>query len=182
MYVKEEKENTKKTQTNTFRFPLSLIEELKKESDLEKINLNALVIKILSNHVLWEKYERKVGLLPMTKPFVKDAIHRLDEEEIKTLAKEIEKDTFSNILHFMKGSYSVEEFVEILRTWLNVAWMQHYIEKRKDCYVFKIQHDLGAKWTLYIETLIRELFYDIVGKPLEVKSTKGNITLVFPID
>jgi hypothetical protein len=32
MCVKEEKENTKKTQTNTFRFPLSLIEELKKES------------------------------------------------------------------------------------------------------------------------------------------------------
>lgn len=182
MRVKEEKENTKKTQTNTFRFPLSLIEELKKESDLEKINLNALVIKILSNHVLWEKYERKVGLLPMTKPFVKDAIHRLDEEEIKTLAKEIEKDTFSNILYFMKGSYSVEEFVEILRTWLNVAWMQHYIEKRKDSYVFKIQHDLGIKWTLYVETLIRELFHDIVGKPLEVKSTKGNITLVFPIN
>ena len=89
------------------------------------------MIKILSNHILWEKYERKVGLLPMTKPFVKDAIHRLDDEEIKTLAKEIEKDTFSNILYFMKGSYSVEEFVEVLRTWLNVAWMQHYIEKRK---------------------------------------------------
>jgi hypothetical protein len=30
---------------------------MKKEAKLEKINLNALVIKILSNHVLWEKYE-----------------------------------------------------------------------------------------------------------------------------
>jgi len=55
MRVKEEKEKPKKTQTNTFRLPSSLIEELKKESELEKINLNALVIKILSNHVLWEK-------------------------------------------------------------------------------------------------------------------------------
>lgn len=178
----KEKEQSKKTQTNTFRLTSSLVEELRKEADLEKINLNALVIKILSNHVLWEKYERKVGLLPMTKPFVKDAIHRLDENEIKTLAKEIEKDTFSNILRFMKGSYSVEEFVEILRTWLNVAWMQHNIEKQKNAYVFKIQHDLGSKWTLYVETLIRELFHDIMGKPLEVKSTKGNITLVFPLE
>lgn len=169
-------------QTNTFRLTSSLVDELRKEADLEKINLNALVIKILSNHVLWEKYERKVGLLPMTKPFVKDSIRRLDEDEIKTLAKEIEKDTFSNILRFMKGSYSVEEFVEILRAWLNVAWMQHNIEKQKDVYVFKIQHDLGSKWTLYVETLIRELFHDIMGKPLEVKSTKGNITLVFPLE
>lgn len=169
-------------QTNTFRLTSSLVDELRKEADLEKINLNALVIKILSNHVLWEKYERKVGLLPMTKPFVKDSIRRLDEDKIKTLAKEIEKDTFSNILRFMKGSYSVEEFVEILRAWLNVAWMQHNIEKQKDVYVFKIQHDLGSKWTLYVETLIRELFHDIMGKPLEVKSTKGNITLVFPLE
>lgn len=176
--VKEEK----KTQTNTFRLPSYLVDEMKKEAKLEKINLNALVIKILSNHILWERYERKVGLLPMTKPFVKDAIHRLNENEVVKLAKEVERDTFSNILAFMKGEYTVHDFVEILRTWLNVSWMQHNIEQTKDSYVFKIQHDLGAKWSIYVETLITELFHDIVKKSLQVKSTKGNIVLIFPIE
>jgi hypothetical protein len=169
-----------KTQINTFRLPASLIEELKKEAGLEKINLNALVLKILANHVLWGRYERKVGLLPMTKPFVKAAIQRLDNDEIIKLALNIEKETFSNILHFMKGEYTVNDFIEILRAWLNVAWMQHNIEQTNNSYIFKIQHDLGDKWSLYVETLIKELFADILKKKLEIKSKKGNIMLIFP--
>jgi hypothetical protein len=169
-----------KTQVNTFRLPASLVAELKKEAGLEKINLNALVMKILANHVLWGRYERKVGLLPMTKPFVKAAIQRLDNNEIIKLALNIEKETFSDILHFMKGEYTVNDFIEILRAWLNVAWMQHNIEQTNNSYIFKIQHDLGDKWSLYVETLIRELFTDILKKKLEIKSKKGNIMLIFP--
>jgi hypothetical protein len=172
----------KKSQVSTFRLPASLIAELKKEASYEKVNFNSLVTKILSNHVLWGRYERKVGLLPMTKPFVNAAIHRLEDKEIITLAKVIEKETFSNILRFMKREYTVNDFVEIVRAWLNVAWMQHNVEQNQNSYIFTIQHELGEKWSLYVETLIKELFYDIINKKLEIKSTRGNITLIFPIE
>ena len=69
-------ESDKKTQVCTLRLPASLIAEIKKEASYEKVNFNSLVLKVLSNHVLWGRYERKVGLLPMTKPFVNAAIHR----------------------------------------------------------------------------------------------------------
>ena len=70
-------ESVDKTKTVSFRLSLSLIEELKQEAGIEKMNFNALISKILGNHILWEKYERKLGLLPMTKPIVKDAIQSL---------------------------------------------------------------------------------------------------------
>ena len=116
--MNEKVESSDKTKTASFRLPSSLIEELKQEAETEKINFNALISRILGNHVLWEKYERKVGLLPMTKPFVKDAIQRLTETEIIHLAEVVEKDTFSDILNFMKGDYTIKDFIEILRTWL----------------------------------------------------------------
>ena len=170
----------KKSQVSTFRLPASLIAELKKEANYEKVNVNSLVTKILSTHVLWGRYERKVGLLPMTKPFVNAAIHRLEDKEIIILAKVIEKETFSNILRFMKREYTVDNFIEIVRAWLNVAWMQHNVQQNQDSYIFTIQHDLGEKWSLYVETLIIELFHDIIGKPLKVQSKRGNITMIFP--
>ena len=178
--MKEEIKRDDKTKTVSFRLSSALIEELKQESEIEKINFNALISKILGNHVLWEKYERKVGLLPMTKPFVKYAVEKLTEKEIIYLAEVIEKDTFSDILNFMKGDYTIDDFIEILRTWLNVAWMQHHIEQKKNTVIFKIQHDLGERWSLYVKTLATELFYDILGKKLEVTLTKTTITLVFP--
>lgn len=173
-------ERKKKSQTITFRLDPDLIEEIKNDAELEKINVNSLVSKILSNHILWERYERKLGLLPMTKPFVQHAINGMEDDEITHLAQEVEKDTFSDILNFMKGDYTVEDFIEILRSWLYVAWMQHDVIKGKGTYTFKINHELGEKWSLYVKTLVTELFHDIVQKRLEVKSTKNTITLVFP--
>ena len=180
--MQEKTESKDKTKTMSFRLSSALIEELKQEAEIEKINFNSLITKILDNHVLWEKYERKVGLLPMTKPFVKDAIQRLTEKEITHLAEVVEKDTFSDILNFMNGEYTIKDFIEILRTWLNVAWMQHDIETKNNTIIFKIQHDLGEKWSLYVKTLATELFYDILEKKLEVTLTKTTITLVFPTE
>lgn len=74
----------KKSQVSTLRLPTKLIAELKKEASYEKVNFNSLVTKILSTHILWGRYERKVGLLPMTKPFVNAAIHRLNAEIIRS--------------------------------------------------------------------------------------------------
>ena len=50
------------------------------------MNLNAFVTKIFANHVEWERYERKMGLLPMTKPFLKAVINRMNDEEIVQLS------------------------------------------------------------------------------------------------
>ena len=172
----------KKSQTITFRLDSELIEEIKNDAKLEKINVNALVSKILVNHILWERYERKLGLLPMTKPFVQYSINKMADKEIVHLAKEVEKETFSDILNFMKGEYTIEDFIEILRSWIYVAWMQHDVIKKKDHYIFKINHDLGSKWSLYVKTLVTELFHDVVQKKLEVKSTKNTVTVIFLAD
>ncbi|MGI9566284.1 MAG: toxin-antitoxin system HicB family antitoxin [Nitrosopumilus sp.] len=172
----------KKSQTITVRLDPDLIEDLKNDAEMERINVNALISKVLSNHILWERYERKMGLLPMTKPFVKHSIDQMEDSAIVHLAEEVEKDTFADILNFMKGEYSVEDFIEILRSWLYVAWMQHDVIKSNSKWTFKIQHDLGAKWSLYVKTLVTELFHDIVQKKLTVKTTKNSITLVFPTD
>lgn len=172
----------KKTQTITFRLLSSLIEDLKKDAEFEKINLNSLITKILSNHIQWERFERKVGLLPMTKPFVKDAINRMTLDEIINLAEKIEKQTVSDIVVMMKNNPTIKDVIDILRSWLNVAWMQHLVERTEKSYNFKIQHDLGEKWSLYVKTMITELFNDVLGKRVDVKITKNTISFILPIE
>jgi hypothetical protein len=168
-----------RTETITFRLPSSLIEELRKDAELEEVSLNSLVTRIFSNHVQWERYERKVGLLPMTKPFLKEVLNQMGDEQIINLAYKIEKESFKSILRFMKENIELDDFLRFLRTWLTASWMQHNIVIKNDSYRFNIQHDLGIKWSLYVKTLVLELCQDILGITVDVKIDDNLISLVF---
>ena len=172
--------NQAKTETITFRLPTHLIEELRNDAELEEVSLNAFVTRIFSNHIQWERYERKVGLLPMTKPFLKEVLNQMTEEQVISLAHKIEKDSFKSILRFMNENIDLEDFLRFLRTWLTASWMQHSIEiKNGSYYRFNIQHDLGIKWSLYVKTLVSELCHDVLKLPVDVMIDDNLISLMF---
>lgn len=168
-----------KTETVTFRFPSSLIDELRMDAELQGISLNNYAAKIFSNHIRWERYERKVGLLPMTEAFLREVLSQLTDEQIVNLAQRLEKQKFTNILAFMKNSHEVDDFVEVIRAWLTVSWMQQNIEVRDGKYYFKIQHSLGSKWSLYVKTLLSELSYDILGRKADIRIVGDTLSFVF---
>ena len=168
-----------KTETVTFRFPSYLIDELRTDAELQGISLNNYAAKIFSNHIQWERYERKVGLLPMTEAFLKEVLSQLTDEQIVNLAQRLEKQKFTNILAFMKNSHEVDDFVEVIRAWLTVSWMQQNIEVRDGKYYFKIQHSLGSKWSLYVKTLLSELSYDILGRRADISVVGDTLSFVF---
>ena len=168
-----------KTETVTFRFPSSLIDELRMDAELQGISLNNYAAKIFSNHIQWERYERKVGLLPMTEAFLREVLSQLTDEQIVNLAQRLEKQKFTNILAFRKNSHEVDDFVEVIRAWLTVSWMQQNIEVRDGKYYFKIQHSLGSKWSLYVKTLLSELSYDILGRKADISIVGDTLSFVF---
>lgn len=168
-----------KTETVTFRFPSSLIDELRMDAELQGISLNNYAAKIFSNHIQWERYERKVGLLPMTEAFLREVLSQLTDEQIVNIAQRLEKQKFTNILAFMKNSHEVDDFVEVIRAWLTVSWMQQNIEVRDGKYYFKIQHSLGSKWSLYVKTLLSELSYDILGRKADISIVGDTLSFVF---
>ena len=160
--------------------PAYLIEELRNDSELEGVSLNSFVTRIFSNHIQWERYERKVGLLPMTRPFLKEVLNQMTEEQVTSLAHKIEKDSFKNILRFMNENTELEDFLRFLRTWLTASWMQHNIEFKEGSYHrFNIQHDLGIKWSLYVKTLVSELCQDVLNITVDVSIDENLISLTF---
>ena len=168
-----------KTETMTFRLPISIVKSLKNDAEFEKVSVNSLVIRIFSDHISWEKYERKVGLLPMTKVFLENAVAKMTEQEVVSLAEKNEKDYFKSILIFMKREHSKKEFVKILRSWLSVSWMQHIIELKDDGnYHIMIRHELGGNWSVYIKTLLSVLYRDSFDDDIIIKTTKSTISIV----
>jgi len=57
----------------------------------------------------------------MTEAFLKEVLAQLSEEQVVNLAQKLEKQKFKNILAFMKDSPNMADFVELIRTWLNLS-------------------------------------------------------------
>jgi len=115
----------------------------------------------------------------MTEAFLSEVLNQLNDQQIVNLAQKLEKQKFRNILAFMRDSHDVDDFVEVMRAWLTVSWMQQNIEVRNEKYYFKIQHNLGAKWSLYVKTLISELSHDILGRKADISIVGDTISFVF---
>lgn len=115
----------------------------------------------------------------MTEAFLKETLNQLSNEQVVNLAQKLEKQKFKNILAFMNDSPTVADFVELIRTWLNVSWMQQNIEVHDGTYHFKIQHGLGSKWSLYVRTLVAELAQDVLGRKVNIKTVGETITFSF---
>ncbi|AIC16162.1 hypothetical protein NVIE_019030 [Nitrososphaera viennensis EN76] len=115
----------------------------------------------------------------MTEAFLKETLHQLSDEQVVNLAQKLEKQKFKNILAFMNDNPTVGDFAELIRTWLNVSWMQQNVEVNDGAYRLKIQHNLGSKWSLYVRTLVSELAQDVLGKKAGIKVVGETITFSF---
>jgi hypothetical protein len=58
---------TGKTRSITFRLESSIIEELQTEAEYRETSLNVLINQILRRYSNWERYENKMGMIPIPK-------------------------------------------------------------------------------------------------------------------
>jgi hypothetical protein len=57
----------KKTRSVTFRLDASVIDELQTEADTREISLNVLVNQVLKRFAEWDRFESKIGMMPVPK-------------------------------------------------------------------------------------------------------------------
>ena len=70
--MKNEEDNpnlnkTVKTRSITFRLESTIIEELQAEAEYRETSLNVLINQVLRRYSNWERYENKMGMLPIPK-------------------------------------------------------------------------------------------------------------------
>src|ERR1051326_2881326 len=67
---------SRKTRSVTFRIDSSVIDELQVESDNREVSLNVLVNQVLKRYAEWDRYENKIGMMPVPKVMLSTLIDR----------------------------------------------------------------------------------------------------------
>jgi len=184
----ESTSQSKKTRSVTFRLDSSVIDELQSEADSREISLNVLVNQVLKRYSEWDRFENKIGMMPVPKVIlsslidkaiavakdsgIKDIDRYRDEiiREAARLAFSLMKDS----VLFMKRQYNLWVVLAVLEEYMKVSGIKadHKLEGARK-HVFVIQHELGENWSLFTKELLTLIFQNLANVKAEFSVTSN---------
>ncbi|HEY6535463.1 MAG TPA: hypothetical protein VIY08_06650 [Candidatus Nitrosocosmicus sp.] len=179
---------TSKTRSITFRLETNTIEELQTEAEYRETSLNVLINQILRRYSNWERYESKMGMLPIPKIMISsmldEAIKSGKENGIdditqfrNSLIKELSQIAFTFLkdsVLLIKKNYNLFTVLEVLEQYMKVVGINsdHRVEDDGK-HIYVIQHKLGENWSLFIKEFLILIFENLGKVKVDISSTQN---------
>jgi hypothetical protein len=176
----------KKSRSITFRVDTVTIEELQREADLKEISLNVLVNQVLRRYVEWDRYEGKLGMMPVPKAMLTTCLDKTMELAREAGIKEIDSyrdriarqsaeaafKLMKDSVLFMKKKYNLWTVLGVLQDYMKISGItsDHTIEDNRS-HVFIIQHELGENWSFFAKELLTLIFTNLAETKANISTT-----------
>lgn len=186
--IQRQSEQSKKTRSVTFRLDSYTLDELQQEAEQREISLNVLVNQTLKRYCQWDRYENRIGMMPVPKIMLSSLIDRAINiaknngleniepyrDEIIKQAAEIAFGLMKDSVLFMKKQYNLWVVLSVLEEYMKVSGIKadHKIEDGRK-HVFVIQHDLGENWSIFTKELLRLIFENLAKVRIDCNITSN---------
>jgi hypothetical protein len=192
----EEAPRKQKTRSVTFRVDSGVIDEMQTEADNREVSLNVLVNQVLKRYTGWDRYQNKVGMMPVPKAMLltiidksisvakKEGVKDITgyRDQIITHAANMAFDIMKDTVLFMKKKYNLWVVLDVLEEYMKVSGIKadHRIEGSRS-HVFVVQHDLGENWSLFTKELLGIIFEKLASVKADITVTPNTTiaTVVF---
>lgn len=176
----------KKTRSMTFRLASSTVDELQHEANQKEISLNVLVNQVLKRYCDWDRYENRIGMMPVPKVMLSSLIDKAITiaknngiEDIEPYRDDIIKQAagiafslMKDSVLFMEKQYNLWAVLSVLEEYMKISGIKadHKIEAGGK-HVFIIQHELGENWSLFTKELLSLIFENLAKVRIESSIT-----------
>ena len=165
------------TRSISYRLPSHIVEELETEAMERKISQNVLVRQILEKYINWDRFAENVGMIPIPKDILKTLGGEMDGDSINKIIDVIIP-LVKDWVMFMKGNYDLKRAIEAFEDYMKASGMtsDHRIEG--EIHHFIVQHNLGMKWSLFTEMLLKQIFHQFMPNLAVQSRTTPNTVIV----
>jgi hypothetical protein len=179
-------QQSRKTRSVTFRIDASVIDELQAEADNREISLNVLVNQVLKRYSEWDRFENKIGMMPVPKVILSSLIDRAISVAKRSGIKEVDRyrdeiikqaaqlafGLMKDSVLFMKRQYNLWVVLSVLEEYMKVSGIKadHKLEGSRK-HVFIIQHELGENWSLFTKELLALIFENLANVKADISVT-----------
>jgi molybdopterin converting factor small subunit len=141
-----------KSVLKTVRFSRSSARSLEKEAADEGTTVNALINSIIHQHYEWDKKSRESGFTSINKTVLKALIEELDEKTLLRVGRDVVPGWIEEMAEYWFQDSGPERILDALSLRFKFdPLMRMEVTKTGDDYRAVLRHDLGSKWSFYLE-------------------------------
>ena len=156
----------------SYRIDAKILEEIVREAGSKEISANILVNQVLRRFVEFDRYQQRLGVLPVPKQLLMDMIVSCDDKQIKFFAERTFR-TLKDFALFKQKGQDLGAFLQVLEEYVKVAGIasDHTINGSRHTIV--IQHDMGLKWSEFTKELLGIMFEKLADKKADFELTES---------
>jgi len=148
----------KKTITRTFRIRNEWDSVLQEEAARQGVSVNVLLNKLLRKYSLYSRWSNRNNDTSFSQRTLREILKTVQVESLAEAGAKSGALDAINIVNSMGLTLNYESFVYLITEHLGgphfARWFQcfHHTQGNKD--IFHLQHDLGPKWSVFLEKYI----------------------------
>ena len=171
------KEN-KKTALRTIRLSKGLDELLQKDANAKRISIGALISAILTKYSEWDRYMEKFDMITLRQETISAILEATEDEILIKKAREIGAKIPKEFLMFWFKRTDLDSYLQYLELLCNYGKFARYeLEATANGYVITLLHNMGYKWSLFLQYVIEEGIKTTIGRLPRIEASKGSIVI-----
>jgi hypothetical protein len=170
-----------KTKLRTIRLPVALDSALEEEAGKRTMSTNSFITSILEKFDEWDRQAERFHFMAFPKEQVRDEFAALEDVTLmKRLAKSAGATVPREMMLFWFKEVSLESFLKYLALQARYQRYAHYEIKHHDEKTTIIaKHDLGPKWSVWLECYIGEAIKTNFGVAPRIESGQNTVRFEF---
>jgi len=168
------------TVLRTLRIPRSLYETLKEDAKEKGSNLNALASRVLTRYVEWDRYADRFGIISFSREVFKGILDTTEPEDLFRTARRLGTRTPKAGILFWFKEASTETFLAGLSNLFRYGRMgECEIKTSGNENVVIIRHDLGTKWSRFLQNYLDSAAQTVLSTRPEFDATPSLVSMRF---
>jgi hypothetical protein len=170
----------KKTVLRTIRLSEEIDNLLEKDAREQNITPNALISKIMTKYVEWDRHTEKFGFISFARQTFKSILEELDERKVEQVATNMGGPTLKAVTLFWFKELNAETLQKTISNYCRYSGLgvsEVKIDGAQCTMTF--HHDLGRKYSIYLKNAISQFVKTTLGVVPETEITHDMFLVSF---
>ena len=164
------------------RISEDLDELLQKDAQNKRMSVNALMTSIFTKYAEWDRYSERFGFVSVGKELFTAILGAADQEQLEKIGDDLGAQLPKQFILFWFKKINVETFLEyisLVSRYGGISKSEVEVQGRE--YTISALHDLGPKWSIFMQHFFDSGLQTTLGIKAEFDTTKNSVVGKFTV-